>query len=142
MLSTVQAAFGQTASALQLFVALPQPTTAGNTLSLYLRFSPLTGTPLISDNYGNLFVRSGVIDWTGAASGIWTAAIVRGGAGHTITVTSQGGVQALEMGVTELSCPAPMLAECGNSNEVLLAMYAQMSQQTSLLQRLVTAERA
>lgn len=140
---TVQTAFGQTASAPALAVTLPRPTAVGDTLSVHLRFSPLTGTPDLADNFGNRWRRTGTqgVDAVTAVA-FFTATLVRAGAGHTVTATAQGGPQALEMGVSELSVLAPEEGSAPSPNDLLLAMLAQSHQQTALLQRLVTAQRA
>lgn len=162
-LQCLQTVFAQTPSpAPTLAAALPNPTVAGNTLSLYLRFSPLTGTPLLTDSYGNPYRRSGIVNLSDTqAVGLWTAEILRGGNGHIVTATSQGGLQSLELGISELSatgptmqpgpglipCPVPgptQPRECQSTStdDILLAIFAQQAQQTALLQRLVTAARA
>lgn len=144
MIRTVQAAFAQTsAPADALGLPLPRPSAVGSTLSVYLRFSPLTGTPAVSDSFGNAYRLTGsAAVGPGLAVAFFAADVVRGGAGHTITAAAQGGPQNLEMGASELSLVGPVAGERASAADLLLALLAQANQTNALLQRLVTAERA
>lgn len=144
-LFTKQFQFAQSSgSVASLAVTLPQPTTIGNVLSLYLRFSPLTGTPSIADNFGNKYRRTGITNLSTTLSvGLFTAEIVRGGAAHTVTAAAQGGNQTLECGVTELSVLSP---DCNRherhtAEDLLFGLWAQAAQQTDYLRRITTALR-
>ena len=138
MIRPIQTAFGQVATAAVLSVSLSRPTTVGNVLSLSLRFSPLTGTPAISDNFGNAFrpIATGVLA-AGIATGFWITDIVRGGANHSITVGSQGGNQSLELSIAELSFLGRTRGDSHSEKDVLLAILGESHQQTALLQQLL-----
>jgi hypothetical protein len=124
-----------------LAVTLASPTTVGNAVQVYLRFSPLTGTPTLMDSFGNPYTRTAIFTLVdGEAMGFWLADIVRGGAYHTLTISSQGGSQNLECAFSELATAGH--GEQHSEREILLAILGESSQQTALLQRLVTAERA
>ena len=145
-LQSLQNSFGVTPSpAASLVVTLPNPTVVGNALSLYLRSSPLTGTPLLTDNFGNKFKRMGITNLSPTQSAsLWTAEIIRGGANHAVTATSQGGPQTMEMGVVESSIIGPERGKGieHSSTDILFEILIQQSAQTTLLQRIATALRA
>lgn len=78
MIQIVQTALGQTtAPATALSVPLPHPTTVGNLLVLQLRFSPRTGSPKLSDSYGNRYDRLATTEISAELSTFTTAQLAQ-----------------------------------------------------------------
>ena len=145
MIKFVQSAFNQGSLVSSLPIQLVNPTVIGNIFYLYMRFSPLTGTPILSDNFSNKYKILNSCQISSVQNiGFWTTELKLGGANHTIIALSQGGPQNLEIGVSELCVLKEKIVDEQNimSDDILYAIYNQSLQQTSFLKRLVIAERA
>lgn len=136
MIRSVQSVFGQAAAAGSLAVTLLQPTTVGYTLTVCLRFSPLTGTPEVTDNFANRYLRTGAGINGSIATALFTVHLERAGAGHTITAVAQGGAQSLEMAVAELA-----IRDAAPANQFGEMWLAEQRGIRKLLRRLVKAQR-
>lgn len=130
-----------TAPVPSLTVALPTPTSIGNTLLLHVRFSP-TGVPSVADSYGNRYRRLGTFNEGAAAVGFWIADLLHAGVSHTLTITAMGGAQTFEVGVVELAIWVPHPGKDAADSDIALAQLAQLYEQTSLLRLIAKAERA